>query len=108
MRDVQLGVSRLIVPPEYLDNIGRGQGAVFEPDRRVFTPLNMLHDNPGSAPSITENQFKIRWQEHQNTCQDLVNRIVQEAGLLPAVASATTPGSAPYGHGDRGARAASA
>jgi hypothetical protein len=83
MRDVQLGVSRLIVPPEYLDNIGRGQGAVFEPDRRVFTPLNMLHDNPGSAPSITENQFKIRWQEHQNTCMDLVNRIVQEAGYSP-------------------------
>jgi len=83
MRDIELGVSRLIVPPEYLDNIGRGQGAVFEPDRRVFTPLNMLHDNPGSAPSITENQFKIRWQEHQNTCQDLVNRIVQEAGYSP-------------------------
>lgn len=82
MRDVQLGVSRLIVPPEYLDNIGRGQGAVFEPDRRVFTPLNMLHDGSGS-PSITENQFKIRWQEHQNTCTDLVNRIVQEAGYSP-------------------------
>ena len=82
MRDVELGVSRLIVPPEYLDNIGRGQGAVFEPDRRVFTPLNMLHDQ-GGAPSITENQFKIRWQEHQNTCQDLVNRIVQEAGYSP-------------------------
>ena len=82
MRDVQLGVSRLIVPPEYLDDIGRGQGAVFEPDRRVFTPLNMLHDQ-GGAPSITQNQFKIRWQEHQNTCQDLVNRIVQEAGYSP-------------------------
>jgi Phage portal protein, SPP1 Gp6-like len=83
MRDVQLAVSRLIVPPEYLDNIGRGQGAVFEPDRRVFTPLNMLHDNPGSAPSITMNQFKIRWEEHQKTCEDLANRIVQEAGYSP-------------------------
>jgi len=83
MRDIELGVSRLIVPPEYLDNIGRGQGAVFEPDRRVFTPLNMLHDSTGSAPSITENQFKIRWQEHQNSCQELANRIVQEAGYSP-------------------------
>jgi Phage portal protein, SPP1 Gp6-like len=83
MRDIQLAVSRLIVPPEYLDNIGRGQGAVFEPDRRVFTPLNMLHDNPGSAPSITMNQFKIRWQEHKETCEDLANRCVQEAGYSP-------------------------
>lgn len=82
MRDVQLAVMRLMVPPEYLDNIGRGEGAVFEPDRRVFTPLNMLHDN-ASAPAITANQFTIRWQEHSETCQDLANRIVQEAGYSP-------------------------
>ena len=82
IRDIQLAVMRLIVPPEYLDNIGRGQGAVFEPDRRVFTPLSMLHDNAG-APSITANQFKIRWEEHQKTCQDLANLIVQKAGYSP-------------------------
>jgi len=83
MRDVQMAKSRLIVPPEYLDNIGRGKGAVFEPDRQVFTPLNMLHDATSGAPSITANQFSIRWAEHQNTCADLVNRIVQEAGYSP-------------------------
>jgi len=82
MRDVELAVMRLIVPSEYLDNIGRGQGAVFEPDRRVFTPLSMLHGAEG-APSITANQFEIRWQAHQETCQDLVNRIIQEAGYSP-------------------------
>jgi hypothetical protein len=82
MRDVELAVMRLIVPPEYLDDIGKGKGAVFEPDRRVFTPLNMLHDS-GAAPSITANQFAIRWAEHQNTCQDLVNRIIQESGYSP-------------------------
>jgi A118 family predicted phage portal protein len=82
IRDIQLAVSRLIVPAEYLDNIGRGQGAVFEPDRRVFTPLSMLHDN-GGAPSITMNQFKIRWEEHQKTCQDLAAVIVQKAGYSP-------------------------
>lgn len=82
MRDVELAVMRLIVPPEYLDDIGKGKGAVFEPDRRVFTPLNMLHDG-GGAPSITANQFAIRWAEHQNTCQDLVNRIIQESGYSP-------------------------
>jgi hypothetical protein len=79
MRDIDLAAMRLIVPAEYLDNIGRGKGAVFEPDRRVFTPLSMLHDG-GGAPSITANQFAIRWREHSETCQDLANRIVQEAG----------------------------
>ncbi len=82
IRDVQLAVMRLIVPAEYLDNIGRGQGAVFEPDRRVFTPLSMLHDST-AAPSITANQFKIRWEEHQKTCQELANQIVQRAGYSP-------------------------
>jgi len=82
-RDIDLAAMRLIVPQEYLDNIGRGQGAVFEPDRRVFTPLNYLADPSGSAPQITANQFKIRWEEHQNTCTDLVNRIVQQAGYSP-------------------------
>jgi hypothetical protein len=73
---------RLIVPPEYLDNIGRGEGAVFEPERQVFEPLNMLHDS-ASTPAITANQFQIRWQEHSETCKDLANRIVQEAGYSP-------------------------
>jgi hypothetical protein len=83
IRDVRLAKMRLIVPPEYLDNIGRGQGAVFEPDRQVYEPLGMLHDDGTGKPQITANQFAIRWQEHSQTCQDLVNRIVQEAGYSP-------------------------
>ncbi len=82
MRDVDLAAMRLIVPAEYLDNISRGEGAVFEPDRRVFTPLSMLGGEDG-APKITANQFAIRWREHQETCQDLASRIVQEAGYSP-------------------------
>ena len=81
MRDVRLAKMRLIVPPEYLDNIGRGEGAVFEPDRQVFTPLNMLHDSGG--PQITANQFQIRVAEHSQSVQELLNRIVQSAGYSP-------------------------
>jgi hypothetical protein len=36
MRDIRLGKARLIVPHRYLDNIGRGKGAVFEPEREVY------------------------------------------------------------------------
>ena len=42
MRDIRLGKARLMVPQSYLDNIGRGKGAVFEPEREVFLPVAML------------------------------------------------------------------
>ncbi len=82
VRDIRLAVSRLIVPSSYLDNVDRGKGAVFEPARQVFTPLEFLHENQ-ATPGITANQFKIRWEEHQKTCQDLANTIVQKAGYSP-------------------------
>lgn len=81
IRDVRLAKSRIIVPPEFLDNIGKGKGAVWEPERQVYTPLNMLHDDKPN--DLVMNQFAIRWQEHKETCHDLVNRIVQEAGYSP-------------------------
>ncbi len=37
MRDVRLGKARLIVLHSYLENIGRGKGAVSEPDREVYS-----------------------------------------------------------------------
>lgn len=80
MRDVQLGVGRIIVPQDYLDNIGKGKGAVFDPSRRVYSPLNYMHDTGSGKPSLEVVQFDIRVAEHQATCQDLVNRIVAGAG----------------------------
>jgi len=82
MRDIRLAKSRLIVPPSYLDNIGPGRGAVMEPDREVFVPLNMLAG--GQAEQITANQFAIRFQEHQATCQELITQIIERAGFAQA------------------------
>jgi A118 family predicted phage portal protein len=81
IRDLRLAKSRIIVPPSYLDNIGRGQGAVWDPSREVYSPLEFLHDD--TAPTIQCQQFNIRWQEHQATCQEWINRIVQAAGYSP-------------------------
>jgi hypothetical protein len=78
MRDVQLAKMRLLVPQGMLDNIGRGKGAVFEPDREVFSPIASM--TGGSPQDIVANQFAIRFQEHQQTCSDLISRIVQAAG----------------------------
>lgn len=78
-RDVRLAKARLIVPQQYLDNIGRGKGAVFDPDRQVYSPINMMTSG-GGTQDIMAQQFAIRVAEHQQTCADYVNRIVQGAG----------------------------
>jgi hypothetical protein len=78
-RDIRLAKARLIVPQEYLDNIGRGKGAVFDPDRQVFSPVSMMTSG-GGTNDIMANQFAIRVQEHEATAGDLINRIVQGAG----------------------------
>jgi hypothetical protein len=78
-RDLILAKSRLIVPQQYLDNIGRGKGAVFDPDREVYSPINML-TTAGGTSDILANQFKIRFEEHQATSTAYINQIVRGAG----------------------------
>lgn len=78
-RDIRLAKARLIVPQQMLDNIGRGKGAIFDPDRQVYSPISMMTSSGGTS-DIMANQFAIRWQEHQATCNEYINRIVQGAG----------------------------
>lgn len=77
MRDIRLAKARLLVPSAYLDNHGRGEGASFDADREVFTPLDMLVKD-GSG--ITANQFAIRHEEHRATAQEWWEMIVRGAG----------------------------
>lgn len=78
MRDVRLAKARLIVPEHYLETMGRGQGAIFDADREVFTGMNMLGGKEGG--DITPSQFAIRHQEHAATTAELWHRIVTGAG----------------------------
>ena len=79
-RDVRLAKARLIVPQQFLDNIGRGKGAVWDPDRQVYSPMSMLTAGGSATDTIMAQQFAIRFQEHQATCAEYINRIVQGAG----------------------------
>lgn len=78
-RDIRLAKARLIVPQQYLDSIGRGKGAVFDPSREVYSPISMMTSG-GGTNDIMANQFAIRVQEHQATAGEYINRIVQGAG----------------------------
>lgn len=80
MRDVRTAKSRLIVPHTYLDNIDKGQGAVFDEDREVWSPISLMTSKDTMQAQIMAQQFTIRWQEHQSTCLNLVEQIIGKAG----------------------------
>lgn len=94
IRDIRLAKSRLIVPPSYLENIGPGKGAVLEPDKEVFVPMNLLAGSADAA-NITANQFAIRWQEHEETMAKTLTRIVTAAGYSTATFGEFETGSTP-------------
>ncbi len=79
MRDIRLAKGRIVVPQYYLDNLGRGQGAAFDLDREVFSPVNRPPDSSSSG-DITASQFAIRHEEHSATARELHQQIVQAAG----------------------------
>jgi Phage portal protein, SPP1 Gp6-like len=81
MRDIRLGKARLIVPSSYIDNIGRGKGGVFDPDREVFVPVNALASGDATlGAQIMPQQFNIRWQEHKNTVDSIIEMVITQAG----------------------------
>lgn len=82
VRDIRLAKARLIVPDAYLDRNGRGQGATFDPDRELFSPLEMDPAHADKA-GIQLIQPLIRWEEHARTCEALFTAIVQGAGYSP-------------------------
>lgn len=76
MRDVRLGKSRILIPGAYLTNNGVGQGASWD-DREIFAGLNIP---PTADNGITLNQFAIRYAEHKATADELVGKIIRNAG----------------------------
>jgi hypothetical protein len=78
MRDIRIGKARILADRAMLESHGRGQGASFDMDREVFTPVDI---NPTSGQSmINEVQFAIRVQEHEQTARALTEAIVRSSG----------------------------
>jgi hypothetical protein len=79
MRDLRLGKARIMLPQSMLEVEGPGGGGLFDLDREVFVQLNMLDDGSG-ASSLAMNQFAIRVEEHERTCNALRGQILSSAG----------------------------
>ncbi|MFD4740609.1 capsid protein [Streptomyces virginiae] len=79
MRDIRLAKGRIVIPNAYLHSNGPGKGASFNPDQEAYAGLDMLTKG-GDGAQLTIVQFKIRVQEHQDTCNDLIDQILRTSG----------------------------
>lgn len=86
MRDIRLAKARIIVPREYLrPDPNDKQEPAFDLDQEVYVAMDMEPSiNSGNAQSMFAHQFEIRFNEHQETARDLIDRIVSNAGYAPA------------------------
>lgn len=80
MRDIRLGKARIMVPSYMMQSTGRGQGASFDLEQDVYEELNMAPSADGSGQTVTSQQFKIRFEEHRATIEDLVKAALRTAG----------------------------
>lgn len=94
IRDVDLGKARLVVPAEYMQSNGPGQGASVDLDREVYEPIAAMADETGKQLQIEQIQFDIRGEEHERAKNDLKAEIVEEAGYSPSSFGLDTDGQA--------------
>jgi hypothetical protein len=78
MRDLRIGKGRIIIPEAYLQNRGRGRGAMFDAEQAVFTMIDAMPASEGLA--MQQVQFAIRVTEHQQTTTSLVAEALRGAG----------------------------
>lgn len=79
MRDLRLAKHRLVVPRAYLQHLGPGQGARFDPEREIFEALDAMPP-PDGGLALTPTSFAIRVNEHAATADNLVNTIIGRCG----------------------------
>lgn len=85
LREVDLGKARLIAP-EYMLDFGKpGEGAFFDSDREIWSPLNISNPGGGVAQPRPEMfQPEIRGEEYNRVFQELIQNIVRSAGYSAA------------------------
>lgn len=78
-KDVRLGRRRIIVPDEYLQYGGRGEGAFFDDARDVFSPIS-VGALDADAREITSIDFPVRADDFAATVDNRMKRISVAAG----------------------------
>lgn len=89
MRDIRLAKARLTIPEYMLQGAGPGAGAMWDPDREIYSAINAM---PEQRAGITASQFAIRHVEHKATADSIVELVLRHVGISPQ-----TVGDAPDG-----------
>lgn len=90
MRDIRLAKSRIFVSRDLIDTGQPGQGGYFDADREVYVPLKSSPSSVGGKGAVNgggsyvqAEQFKIRYQEHQQSAEEILRQIFTAAGYSP-------------------------
>jgi A118 family predicted phage portal protein len=79
MRDMRLSKKRLMVPTDYMNNLGKGKGQLFDADQEIFVPIKSALGE-GGAEDITATKFAIAVDEHLKIADNLVEQILGRSG----------------------------
>jgi A118 family predicted phage portal protein len=93
MRDVRNGAGRVVVPASMLNSEGPGEGASWNIDKQIYTGLNIL-PRAGDPNPLTVVQFDIRVAEHRDTCRELMEQAVRQAGYATGTFGLSDDGTA--------------
>lgn len=96
MRDLRIGKARVVAARSALEDHGPGKGASLDLDREVYEGVNLppgAQNTTGHLP-LTPIQFQIRVQEHQQTCDALLQQILRSAGYSAQTFGAADSGGA--------------
>ena len=82
MRDIRLGKARIMIPDTWLKRNEETGELGFDDEEEVYAQMDV---DPLAAKNVTLTpvEFKIRTQEHEQTCMNLVEQIVVNAGYSP-------------------------
>jgi hypothetical protein len=78
LRDLRIGKGRIFIPREYMQDQGRGRGALFDADQSVYQLIDSLPSAEGLAMQAV--QFQIRVEQHQQTATSLTAQALRGAG----------------------------
>jgi len=81
LRDIRLGKGRIIVPEEYLDNLGAGRGSAWDSERDVYDGVKMLSNDPANTFQL--RQFEIRAEVHERSIAEWTRWALRSAGWSP-------------------------
>lgn len=83
MRDLDLGKARVFISRQLLSNGRGGEGASFDVDQSIYSPIGDFINKGELSSVIDAQQFAIRVDEHARTYEALLRLIIGRCGYSP-------------------------